>query len=109
MSNPCQELADFFKGFTKSEHLQKGIFGGVTYISYIESGNSAYEISCFNTIPTLKLTNVSVKQRFTGAGFTNYNNISTNLDHNTGLLSMKDIFGNNTTIMLPIPDGKFKK
>jgi len=104
--NPCLEVAEFFTGYTKSEHTQVGLIGGVTYSSYIESNGSGYQITCMNHLTTLKLTNIKIQQRLTGQGFSNCGNISAKLDQKTGQLKLKDFFGNNTEIMLPIPDGK---
>lgn len=104
--NPCKQLADFLNGFTKSESLQVGLLGGITYSSYIESNGSGYQVSCQNTINSFKLTNIQVKQRLTGNGFGSCANISTKLDPKTGVITLKDIFGNCASINLPIPDGK---
>lgn len=101
--NPCRCIADYYAKSIRSAHLQTGMSGGVVYAATVKSGGSEYQISCKNTAWTLG-TSVRIENRMAGSGFANVWNRQFKMDQETGVIELVDIFGNQTSIKLPIPD-----
>lgn len=106
--NPCQLIADFYKDHTESEQLLSGLFGGRDYHSMVRSNGTEYQITCYNSMFSLKTTNIRVQHRLTGDGFVNSLNVSTEFDPKSGKLIMRNVIGNVSNVVLPYPDGKQK-
>jgi hypothetical protein len=102
--NPCQQFIDFYGQMVNAAQKQVGLFGGIDYNSFIKSDGVEYQIACKNNFSTWKFTELSVRQKFTGTGFANSRCIYTDLDPKTGRVKLVDVFGNRTSIQLPIPD-----
>lgn len=102
IKNPCGQFISYYEN--SINFIQQGLLGGITYSAYVKSQGQDYQVSCKNTIDTLYTTSVSVTKKYTGSGFSNIWNKSAILDKETGKLNLTDLFGNKTTIQLPIPD-----